>query len=80
MIKVLKDAEDAINCLEKKYISEMKAFNNPPKDVAIVMGAVMTLLCKPSEWKSVKRELTDPKFCDKIISFDKDNVSNKTLK
>jgi len=36
--------------------------NNPPKDVATVMAAVMVLFKKPKDWVSVKKELNDPKF------------------
>jgi dynein heavy chain, axonemal len=70
----LQAAQDAVNNLDKKYIAEIKAFNNPPKDVAIVMAAVMTFMRKPTDWKSVKVELTDPKFVDKIMDFDKENI------
>lgn len=44
------------------------------------MGAVMTFMRKPTDWISVKKELTDPKFVDKIIDFDKENISPNTLK
>jgi len=40
----------------------------------------MTLLRKNTDWASVKKELTDPKFVDKIMEFDKDNISQNTLK
>jgi hypothetical protein len=32
--------------LDKKFIAEIKAFTNPPKDVGIVMDAVMIVLGK----------------------------------
>jgi dynein heavy chain len=43
------------------------------------MGSVMTFMRKPTDWMSVKKELTDPKFVDKIMDFDKENISQKTL-
>ena len=40
------------------------------------MGAVMTLMKKPTDWASVKKELTDPKFFDNMINFDKDHIDS----
>jgi|LakMenE01Jun11ns_1017448.scaffolds.fasta_scaffold8517522_1 hypothetical protein len=40
--------------------------NNPPRDVATVMSAVMVFLKKPKEWASVKKELNDPSFVKTI--------------
>mmetsp|Transcript_21619 Transcript_21619/g.15865 ORF Transcript_21619/g.15865 Transcript_21619/m.15865 type:complete len:271 (+) Transcript_21619:3003-3815(+) len=44
------------------------------------MASVMIVLGKDPTWMSVKKELADPKFVDKIMNFDKDNISAKTLK
>lgn len=44
------------------------------------MGAVMTFMRKPTDWGSVKKELTDSTFMNKILDFDKDNISPNTLK
>ena len=56
----LDSANEAVSKLEKKYIAEIKAMNNPPKDVATVMAAVMVLFRKPKDWVNVKKELNDP--------------------
>ena len=46
----------------------------------MVLFAALTLLGKmDSDWKVVKKEMTDPKFCDKMLYFDKDNVSQAVL-
>ena len=58
----LESANDAVSKLKKEHISEVKSMNNPPKDVATVMAAVMTFLRKGKDWVSVKKELNDPKF------------------
>jgi dynein heavy chain len=76
----LQAAQHAVEALDKKDIAEIKAFTNPPKDVAIVMGAVMTFLRKPTDWPSVKKELTDSTFVNKIMDYEKDNISPNTLK
>ena len=45
------------------------------------MSAVMTVLGKPnSDWAAVKKEMTDPKFMDKIVGLDKNNMSETTMK
>jgi len=44
------------------------------------MASVMIVLGKDPLWASVKKELADPKFVDKIMNFDKDNIQQKTLK
>lgn len=73
-------AQEALESLDKKYIAEIKSFASPPVDVATVMSSVMIVLGKDPTWASVKKELADPKFVDKIMNFDKDNISQKTLK
>ena len=50
-------ASEAIQCLNKKFIDEIKAFKNPPRDVKLVLEAVMTLLDKPIDWVSIRKEL-----------------------
>lgn len=66
--------------LDKKYIAEIKSFASPPPDVATVMSSVMIVLGKDPTWQSVKKELADPKFVDKIMNYDKDNIQQKTIK
>ena len=73
-------AQEALEGLDKKYIAEIKSFVSPPADVAIVMSSVMIVLGKDPTWASVKKELADPKFVDRVINFDKDNIQPKTLK
>ena len=45
------------------------------------MSAVMTVLGKANcDWAGVKKEMTDPKFMDKIINLDKENMPESTMK
>jgi hypothetical protein len=39
------------------------------------MASVMIVLGKDPTWLSAKKELTDPKFVDKIMTIDKDNIN-----
>lgn len=43
------------------------------------MAAVMVLLSKKTDWATIKMELGDSGFLNKMKNLDKDNISNKTL-
>jgi len=73
-------ANSAVQQLDKKFIAEMKAMNKPPSGVDVVMDAVMTFLEKPTGWTSVKKELNDTQFLNRIMDFNKDGIQPKTLK
>ena len=78
---ILEAANEAVGNLTKKDIGEVKAYANPPKDIMNVMSAVMTVLGKHNaDWNTVKKEMADPKFMDRIIGLDKDNMSEATMK
>jgi len=78
---ILQSANEAVGNLSKKDIGEVKAYANPPKEIMNVMSAVMTVLGKPNaDWAAVKKEMTDPKFIDRIMDLDKDNMSETTMK
>jgi len=40
----------------------------------------MIVLGKPTNWSDVKKELTDPKFVQKVMDYDIDNTPAPTLK
>jgi len=44
------------------------------------MAAVFTVLNKPIDWPSIKKEMTDPKFMEKIQNLNKDNLSENVIK
>ena len=65
---ILESANKSIGNLTKRDIGEVRAYANPPKDIMNVMSAVMTVLGKANaDWAAVKKEMTDPKFMDRII-------------
>jgi len=76
----LNAANHAVASLDKKFIAEMKAMNKPPSGVDTVMDAVMVFMEKPTGWASVKKELNDTQFLNKIMDFNKDAIQQKTLK
>ena len=67
-------ANQAVASLDKKFIAEMKAMNKPPSGVDTVMDAVMVFMEKPTGWASVKKELNDTQFLNKIMDFNKDAI------
>jgi len=73
-------ANRAVETLDKKFIAEMKALSNPPGDVKTVMDAVMVFLERPLGWVSVKKELNDTKFLDRIMDLEKENIKASVLK
>merc|ERR1719506_3599449 len=73
-------AVDALEKLDKKSIAEVKAYAKPPDLVLKTMNAVMTVMDKPATWASAKNELNDINFLQRLKNFDKDNMSNATLK
>ena len=40
----------------------------------------MTLLRKPTDWKSAKSELSKPTFLPSLRTYDKDNIDNGLLR
>jgi len=79
-LPILESANEAVGQLTKKDIGEVKAYASPPKDIMNVMAAVMTVLGKfNADWATVKKEMTDPKFMERIITLDKDNMAEKVM-
>ncbi|CAK1600591.1 unnamed protein product [Parnassius mnemosyne] len=76
----LDEAVKALDALNKKDITEVKSYAKPPQKVEMVMEAVLILLQKEPTWAEAKRQLGDQYFLDRLRDFDKDNISDKTLK
>jgi dynein heavy chain len=76
----LEAALDALEKLDKKSIAEVKAYAKPPDMVMKTLSAVMTVMEKTPSWAQAKTELGDVNFLQRIKNFDKDNISNATLK
>ena len=76
--------EVSINSLQsitKSHITEIKAYSSPPEDIIMVMSAVMTVLgSRDLDWVDIKKEMSNPKFIDRLICLDKDNISEETMK
>ncbi|OEH79493.1 heavy chain 2 family protein [Cyclospora cayetanensis] len=76
----LEAAIDALEKLDKKSVAEVKAYTKPPDLVVKTMAAVMTVMEKSPTWSQAKSELNDPSFLGRVKNFDKDSITNATLK
>lgn len=70
-LPALQAAEEALNVLTKKDMSELKAYAKPPALVELTLGGVMTVLGRPATWEEAKKALGDASFMDKLVHFDK---------
>ena len=78
-LPALERAMQEVDKLDKSSISEVKAYASPPPAVEMVLNAVMLLFNLKPDWATAKRKIGEPNFLVQIKSFDKDNVSNKSL-
>ncbi|XP_055542595.1 dynein axonemal heavy chain 2-like [Wyeomyia smithii] len=76
----LNSAIAALDSLNKKDMNEIKSYSRPPAKVEMVLNAVMILLGKEPSWTESKRQLGEQKFLDTLRNFDRNNISEKTLK
>ncbi|XP_031338901.1 dynein heavy chain 2, axonemal-like isoform X2 [Photinus pyralis] len=76
----LEEAVQALDALNKKDITEMKSYGKPPVKVEMVMEAVMILKQLDPSWAEAKKQLGDQNFLTNLREFDKNNISEKTLK
>ena len=79
-LPALNAAVKALDAINKKDLNELRSYGKPPPLVEKVMEAVMVLKkCEPT-WDESKRQLGNPYFLKQLITFDKDNISDKILK
>ena len=79
-LPALEEAIKALESLNKKDMTEIKSYGRPPPLVEKVMEAVMILKGAEPTWAEAKRQLGDNQFIQKLINFDKDNMSDRVLK
>ena len=79
-IPALEAAMKALDSLNKKDIAEVKAYKTPPPLVETVMNAVCILLSADPNWGEAKKLLADPNFLKKLQEFNKDAMTDRTLK
>lgn len=81
-LPILENAKKIVDSIDKGSIQELKALNNPPAAVVMVMGCVVTMLgAKKIEWADIRQEINDPNaFIKKVLSFDVTTMSEVLLK
>jgi len=93
-IPALEGAVKALATLSKSDIVEVKAMKKPPPGVKITLEAVCIMMkVKPKKipnpdgkgkvddyWDSAQKELlNDPKFLQRLMDYDKDNISDEVI-
>lgn len=78
---IIKEAEAALNSLDKASLGELKSFSKPAPDIVAVVAACMVLTApsgkpvKDLSWPAAKRWMGDVNALLKsLVAFDKDNV------
>ncbi|MCO5578649.1 hypothetical protein L7F22_032493 [Adiantum nelumboides] len=79
-LPALNAAEEALNVLTKKDLSEVKAYAKPPALVELTLGAVMTVLRRPPTWEEAKKALADASFLTNLLRYDKELLVDSVLK
>ncbi|XP_023298158.2 dynein axonemal heavy chain 2 [Lucilia cuprina] len=80
VLPMIDAAVKALDALNKKDVAEVKSYGKPPMKIEKVMEAVLILLGKDPTWENAKKVLGEATFLNDLKNFDRDNVSDKTLK
>merc|ERR1719163_1794361 len=76
-------AKEAVNCLSKTSIQELKGFGKPPPECIEVCAAVAFLLLgekKKQDWRFATKMMGNPQaFLDQIADFDANNIPDQSL-
>eukprot|EP00930_Biecheleria_cincta_P046148 TRINITY_DN3182_c0_g1_i7.p1 TRINITY_DN3182_c0_g1~~TRINITY_DN3182_c0_g1_i7.p1 ORF type:complete len:1861 (-),score=425.96 TRINITY_DN3182_c0_g1_i7:240-5396(-) len=77
-------AAEAVNCLDKMSIGELKGFGKPPPECVDVCACAAFLLKnekKRMEWKAAQKMMANPAaFIDEVKAFNANEIPENTLK
>jgi len=74
----LEAANNALEQLQKKEIAEIKAYASPPPDCRQGYWRQSWFVCKEgTSWAEAKKVLADPNFMNRLVDFDKDNITSE---
>jgi dynein heavy chain len=79
-LPALETAKKSLASLNKKDLSEVKAYASPPPLVEKVMAAVMVLRKSDTSWGEAKRQLNDPNFLFELINYKIEKMTDSMLK
>lgn len=82
-IPAMEAATEAVNCLNKEAINELKALGNPPAQCIVVGKAVLILLKgekKNHEWPASQKMMNPPpKFIETVQAFEGESIEDWKL-
>lgn len=82
-LPAMEAAKDAVNCLTKPAIQELKSLGKPPPECAEVTKAVLILLKNEKrslDWKAAQKMMNNPgQFLDEVAAFNADNIPDWVL-
>jgi dynein heavy chain len=76
-------AKDAVDCLTKKSIQELKSLPQPPKEVLDVAKAIQIMRGdkRNTGWQSAQKMMNNPiKFIEEIQNYNKEEIDDWILK
>ncbi|EGR31243.1 hypothetical protein IMG5_115030 [Ichthyophthirius multifiliis] len=79
-LPMLAAANEALNILDRKVISEIKANNNPNELVLFTLQCVCCLFDEKQDWDSIKKLLADPNLVSRMKNLDVYSISPKVEK
>jgi dynein heavy chain len=83
-IPLIKEAEEAVNCLNKPAIDELKSFGSPSAAVLLVVKAVLILYKNEKRnyaWDNGKKMMKDPNaFLAALKGFNKEDIPDWVIK
>ncbi|CAD8108771.1 unnamed protein product [Paramecium sonneborni] len=79
-LPALKEAEEALQRINKNDIAEIKGFINPPPVVQLVLEAVCILLQEKTDWNSAKSVMISNDFTERLMKYDKTQITEQMLR
>ena len=71
---------EQLDCIKKSDITELKAYNNPPIVVKVVLEALAVLMHTKTDWVSCKKMVSDPNFIMNLKQYNKDEIAEDKIR
>eukprot|EP00828_Plagiopyla_frontata_P049394 TRINITY_DN982_c0_g1_i4.p1 TRINITY_DN982_c0_g1~~TRINITY_DN982_c0_g1_i4.p1 ORF type:complete len:762 (-),score=108.48 TRINITY_DN982_c0_g1_i4:1125-3410(-) len=80
VMPAMMEAERAVKEIDRAPLIEMRTYSKPPQIMDLVLEGVFILFNKKYDWNAAKAMMQDLNdFINKLINFDKNNISEETL-
>ena len=73
-------AMQAVSAIDKGELMELRSMKNPSELAQQVLEAVCILLGLKADWQTAKMVIADSQFIQRLLDFDKDNISDQISK